>query len=42
MSVELWHQFVDLLRDELPTTQFNTWLRPLPAEAEGDKSRLYA
>ncbi|HGM8395755.1 TPA: DnaA N-terminal domain-containing protein, partial [Pseudomonas aeruginosa] len=25
MSVELWQQCVDLLRDELPSQQFNTW-----------------
>ncbi|MCM0990109.1 hypothetical protein KTC82_27175, partial [Klebsiella pneumoniae] len=40
MSVELWQQCVDLLRDELPSQQFNTWIRPLQVEAEGDELRV--
>ena len=42
MSVELWQQCVDLLRDELPAQQFNTWIRPLQVEAEADTLRVYA
>ncbi|MGP9823544.1 chromosomal replication initiator protein DnaA [Ectopseudomonas khazarica] len=42
MSVELWQQCVELLRDELPSQQFNTWIRPLQVEAEGDELRVYA
>ena len=42
MSVELWQQCVELLRDELPAQQFNTWIRPLQVEAEGDQLRVYA
>lgn len=42
MSVELWQQCVDLLRDELPAQQFNTWIRPLQVEAEADALRVYA
>ena len=42
MSVELWQQCIDLLRDELPAQQFNTWIRPLQVEAEGDELRVYA
>ncbi|EIK51622.1 chromosomal replication initiation protein [Stutzerimonas stutzeri TS44] len=42
MSVELWQQCVDLLRDELPAQQFNTWIRPLQVESEGDELRVYA
>lgn len=42
MSVELWQLCVDLLRDELPSQQFNTWIRPLQVEAEGDELRVYA
>ncbi|MBF7728873.1 chromosomal replication initiator protein DnaA [Pseudomonas sp. N040] len=42
MSVELWLQCVELLRDELPAQQFNTWIRPLQAEAEGDELRVFA
>jgi chromosomal replication initiator protein len=40
--VEIWQQCVELLRDELPAQQFNTWIRPLQAEAEGDELRIYA
>lgn len=42
MSVEIWQQCVELLRDELPAQQFNTWIRPLQVEAEGDELRVYA
>lgn len=42
MSVELWQQCVDLLRDELPVQQFNTWIRPLQVESDGDELRIYA
>ena len=42
MSVELWQQCADLLRDELPAQQFNTWIRPLQVEAEGSELRVYA
>jgi chromosomal replication initiator protein len=42
VSVELWQQCIDLLRDELPAQQFNTWIRPLQVEAEGDELRVYA
>ena len=42
MSVELGQQCVELLRDELPAQQFNTWIRPLQVEAEGDELRVYA
>ena len=42
MSVELWQQCIDLLRDELPAQQFNTWIRPLQVEADGDELRVYA
>jgi len=42
VSVELWQQCVELLRDELPAQQFNTWIRPLQVEAEGDELLVYA
>lgn len=42
MSVELWQQCVELLRDELPAQQFNTWIRPLQVESTGDELRVYA
>lgn len=42
MSVELWQQCVELLRDELPAQQFNTWIRPLQVEASSDELRVFA
>jgi chromosomal replication initiator protein len=42
VSLELWQQCVELLREELPAQQFNTWIRPLQVEAEGDELRVYA
>jgi chromosomal replication initiator protein len=42
VSLDLWQQCVELLRDELPAQQFNTWIRPLQIEAEGDELRIYA
>jgi len=42
VSVELWQQCVDLLRDELPAQQFNTWIRPLQVESDRDELRIYA
>lgn len=42
MSVELWQQCVELLRDELPVQQFNTWIRPLQVEGDADELRVYA
>ncbi len=30
---ELWQQCLDILRDEFPAQQFNTWLRPLQSAA---------
>jgi chromosomal replication initiator protein len=40
--VELWQQCVELLRDELPAQQFNTWIRPLQVEASSDELRVFA
>ena len=42
VSVELWQQCVEVLRDELPSQQFNTWIRPLQVETHGDELRVYA
>jgi len=42
VSVELWQQCVDLLRDELPAQQFNTWIRPLQVEGHEGELRVYA
>ena len=40
--VELWLQCVELLRDEIPAQQFNTWIRPLQVEADSEDLRVYA
>ncbi len=42
VSVALWQQCVDFLRDELPSQQFNTWIRPLQVDGDQDELRLYA
>ncbi len=42
MSVELWLQSIDFLRDELPAQHFNTWIRPLQVEAIGDELHIFA
>lgn len=42
MSVELWQRCIELLRDELPAQQFNTWIRPLQVEAAGEELHVYA
>ncbi|MFC3608114.1 chromosomal replication initiator protein DnaA [Stutzerimonas tarimensis] len=42
MSLELWQHCVELLRDELPAQQFNTWIRPLQVEDAGQELHIYA
>jgi len=42
VSVVLWQQCMDFLRDELPSQQFNTWIRPLQVEGDHAELRLYA
>ncbi|HDY97281.1 MAG TPA: chromosomal replication initiator protein DnaA [Pseudomonas sabulinigri] len=42
MSVALWQQCIDFLQDELPSQQFNTWIRPLQADGDQSEIRLYA
>ena len=37
-----WQRCVDHLRDELPSQQFNTWIRPLHAEISADGLTLFA
>ena len=37
-----WQRCVDHLRDELPSQQFNTWIRPLHAEMSADGLTLFA
>jgi len=38
----MWQRCVTRLQDELPSQQFNTWIRPLHASHEGSAFRLYA
>ena len=42
MELPLWKQCLDHLEGELPTQQFNTWIRPLQAVQEGETLRLLA
>ena len=42
MPEVVWQQCVDRLQDELPSQQFNTWIRPLQASSEGRKLTLLA
>lgn len=37
-----WQTCVNSLKNELPSQQFNTWIRPLQAEATSNELRLYA
>lgn len=38
----VWQQCMDRLQDELPSQQFNTWIRPLQASQEGQQLTLSA
>ena len=38
----VWQQCVDRLQDELPSQQFNTWIRPLEASTDGQSLTLFA
>ncbi len=42
MAEALWNRCLDYLQDELPSQQYNTWIRPLQVEAEGDGILLRA
>ena len=37
-----WQKCISYLQDELPSQQFNTWIRPLQVETEGGNLRLLA
>jgi chromosomal replication initiator protein len=37
-----WQSCVSCLKNELPSQQFNTWIRPLHAESSANELRLYA
>ena len=38
----VWQKCVDCLQEELPSQQFNTWIRPLTAAAKGEELHLLA
>lgn len=38
----VWQKCIDCLQDELPAQQFNTWIRPLRAQADGDALHVLA
>ena len=40
LTLPLWNRCLDRLEDELSPHQFNTWIRPLQAEVEGNTLRL--
>ena len=39
---ELWQKCMEILQDELPSQQFNTWLRPLKVMSDEDEVCLLA
>ena len=38
----MWQQCISRLQEELPSQQFNTWIRPLQASLDGHQLKLYA
>jgi chromosomal replication initiator protein len=38
----VWQKCMDCLQEELPSQQFNTWIKPLRAETEGSRLNLIA
>jgi chromosomal replication initiator protein len=40
VSANIWQKCLGLLQEEYPAQQFNTWLRPLQAEATGDNALI--
>ncbi len=42
MSETVWQQCIQYLQDELPSQQFNTWIRPLQVECSGAQLQLFA
>src|SRR5680860_1075890 len=38
----MWHQCLEVLRDEFPAQQFNTWLRPLQSDHREGHLMLFA
>lgn len=42
MPNSMWHQCLEVLRDEFPAQQFNTWLRPLQSDHREGQLLLFA
>ncbi|MGF2735934.1 chromosomal replication initiator protein DnaA [Marinobacter sp. DUT-1] len=42
MPNSIWHQCLEVLRDEFPAQQFNTWLRPLQSDHREGQLVLFA
>lgn len=42
MPQRIWHQCLEVLRDEFPAQQFNTWLRPLQSDHRDGQLMLFA
>ncbi|MDV3504594.1 chromosomal replication initiator protein DnaA [Marinobacter sp. M-5] len=42
MPNTIWHQCLEVLRDEFPAQQFNTWLRPLQSDHREGQLMLFA
>ncbi|MEI6096658.1 MAG: DnaA N-terminal domain-containing protein, partial [Gammaproteobacteria bacterium] len=42
MSASIWQKCLNLLQEEYPAQQFNTWLRPLQAETQDSTLVLLA
>ncbi|MGC8119620.1 chromosomal replication initiator protein DnaA [Marinobacter sp. VGCF2001] len=42
MPNSMWHQCLEVLRDEFPAQQFNTWLRPLQSDHREGQLVLFA
>lgn len=42
MPIQTWHRCVDCLQDELPSQQFNTWIKPLQVSEENGAVVLLA
>ncbi|PCI77479.1 MAG: chromosomal replication initiator protein DnaA [SAR86 cluster bacterium] len=42
MAVTIWQQCIDCLKAELPSQQFNTWIRPLHVELDSSVLRIFA
>ena len=38
----IWQKCIDCLQEELPSQQFNTWIKPLRAQTEGAELQLFA